>query len=1371
MMAGLLGWGRWRYLRCQQALHRSRNLLHRVQRLCHTGVYEYHCTDGSFHGSGWLPSLPVNDLKLEQIIALVHPDDLDQLDQTHAALKRATVGEEIEPSKYRLLVDGQIRHVLVFAEVLENSQGYRAIVQDVTDREQTLAQSQESQARYEALVHHSIQGITLVQNDRVVYVNPAVCVISGYSEEECKARTLAQQYELIHPEDRPGLLERKSRFEAGEAVEGHDEIRILAKDGQWRWIRSQTKWFTLNGRPARLNMMINVTDQKLAEASLREREKQLEMFVEHCPAAVAMVDCKMRYLAVSQRWKEDYRLGPEDLVGLSHYAVFPDLPERWKEVHQRCLAGACEKAEVEAFPRSDGSTDWIRWEIRPWLRADLSVGGIMILSEVITARQEAELALQASETNYRTLLQCASDAILVTNSQARVLESNLAGCRLFGFSRDEFSHLTLADLVADAEIDRLPLELARLQDGGVVTTEWTCRRKDGSLFSGEINATVLPDRRLMGTVRDITRRKQADDRIRQLNRLYAILSDINQTIVREHDPQVVLQSACQISIEKGGFGLAWIGLHQPSNGHLEVVAHAGADPETLQILKHLVEGDSPNCYFTHHALSTGQPCICNDVALDVHSAAWRSAALQRNYRAMASLPLKAGAQVVGTFNLYAAESEFFTPDEMNLLDELAMDLSFSLEVARREGEKRAAEARHARQREELIALTGQSGLVTGDVEAAMRQIVESAATTLDLARASIWRFHEDGSALQCADMFDSMSRSHSSGMVMVASDFLRDSQALVRAEQISVDEEVQESHVARLDVPIYVGGQLKGVLCQERRGSPRNWSTDEKTFAVAMSNLVSLSLESWQRRQAEEALHESEVRFRQVAENIQEVFWLTDLAKGQMLYVSPAYEKIWGRSCASLYASPKDWFDAIHADDRQRVRRAAESKQVIGEYNEWYRIVRPDGSVRWIHDRGFPVCDLNGNVVRIVGTAEDVTDQRQLEEQFRQSQKQEAIGQLAGGVAHDFNNILAVILIQTELSCAVEGTPHEVLEGLQEIHLAAQRAANLTRQLLAFSRRQTMQSQILDLNEIVAGLSNMLRRIVGEDVRVHLALSATPLQLRADAGMLDQVVMNLVVNARDAMPNGGQLTLETGLTHLTAQMAATHSDSEARAGGYACLGVSDTGTGIAPEVLSRMFDPFFTTKEPGKGTGLGLATVFGIVRQHHGIVDVKSEIGKGTTFQVLLPMTDRVESHAEQEPATPRSVGGRETILLVEDDPAVRLSTRALLERAGYTVIEAPDGVQALRIASERCHEAQSLPIQLLLTDMVLPEGISGRELARRFQEVNPQLPILFTSGYSPEIAGKEFTLLAGQRFLPKPASPQLLLETVRRSLDDFRPA
>ena len=511
-----------------------------------------------------------------------------------------------------------------------------------------------------------------------------------------------------------------------------------------------------------------------------------------------------------------------------------------------------------------------------------------------------------------------------------------------------------------------------------------------------------------------------------------------------------------------------------------------------------------------------------------------------------------------------------------------------------------------------------------------------------------------------------------------------------------------------------------------------------------------------ERKLAVENLQRSEEKFRQLAENIQEVFWITDTAKHRMEYVSPAYEKIWGRTCESLYAAPLTWIDAIHPEDRDRVLVAAREQQAEGTYDMEYRILRPDKAIRWIHDRAFPIRGEDGSVSRIVGTAEDITQRKRIEEQFRQVQKMEGIGQLAGGVAHDFNNILAVIQMQSEL-LRMGLAQSQVAD---EISATVQRAAALTRQLLLFSRQQVFQPSDMDLSESVASTTRMLKRILGETIKMQVRLASQPLFVHADPGMLDQILLNLVVNARDAMINGGQLIVETAAVEFD-ELAVLQSPQN-RLGSFVSLSVSDTGTGIPPEVLPKIFEPFFTTKGVGKGTGLGLATVFGIVQQHQGWVNVYSELGQGTTFRIYLP---RLQTPAGQQPtrtaATPLPRGD-EMLLLVEDDSSLRASVKHALSQLGYRVLEASTGRKAIEAWNSNKTE-----IRLVLTDLVMPDGMTGKELGERLVADNPRLKVVYMSGYSAEVIGKDFTLQEGTNFLTKPFEASKLAHTIRKNLSE----
>jgi two-component system cell cycle sensor histidine kinase/response regulator CckA len=513
-----------------------------------------------------------------------------------------------------------------------------------------------------------------------------------------------------------------------------------------------------------------------------------------------------------------------------------------------------------------------------------------------------------------------------------------------------------------------------------------------------------------------------------------------------------------------------------------------------------------------------------------------------------------------------------------------------------------------------------------------------------------------------------------------------------------------------------------------------------------------------ERKQVERALRESEERLRLITETITEVFWIATPDISRVLFVSPGYERVWRRTRTSLYDNPRSFLDSVHSDDRERVA-AVLSVQLAGEpFEHEYRIHQPEGSVRWIWDRGFPVRDDAGHLTCYVGVAQDITGRKQLENQLRQSQKMEAIGQLAGGVAHDFNNLLTIISGYGELvfEQLPEGDPLRVR--MASILKAAQTATSLTRQLLAFSRQQILTPRVLDLNHVVAEMHSMLERLIGENIELSTIPAPGLGEVKADPVQIEQILLNLSVNSRDAMPTGGKLIIETANVELDQNYAQQHIP--VTRGSYVMLSVSDTGTGMDSETQKRVFEPFFTTKEKGHGTGLGLSTVYGIVKQSGGYIWIYSELGRGTTFKVYLPRIDEPENVADLTTRPKNLSCGTESILFVDDSESIRKLGCEVLEARGYHVLKAENGAEALRIAQE--HPGT---LHLLLTDLVMP-GISGRVLAERMTELRPDIKVLYLSGYTDDTIVRHGEIGPNMRFFQKPFTPDALARRVREVLD-----
>jgi PAS domain S-box-containing protein len=635
----------------------------------------------------------------------------------------------------------------------------------------------------------------------------------------------------------------------------------------------------------------------------------------------------------------------------------------------------------------------------------------------------------------------------------------------------------------------------------------------------------------------------------------------------------------------------------------------------------------------------------------------------------------------------------------------------------------------------------------------------------------------------------------------------------------------------------------------------------------------------------ERTLRESEQRFRQITETIAEVFWVADSTISEMIYVSPAYEQIWGRSCASLYQHPKSFLEAVHPDDRSRVMATLARKSSGQPFDHEYRIIRPDGEIRWIWDRGFPVPNSQGPALRYVGAAQDitlrrnaedaireadertrfaletsnvgiweanlttgvsfwsevcermhgvapetfgrtyeaflnavhpddrqrvgdtieaavssrsaarfdyrtiwpdgttrqiqctahfifdeegrpcrgigfvtdVTEQRSLEEQLRQAQKMEAVGQLAGGIAHDFNNMLTAIIGNAELLLHDLPDSARQRRELQEVVKSAERAATLTQQLLAFSRKQVLAPRVLRVSDVVSGVTPMLRRLVRSSIDLRISLSEQG-HVKADAGQIEQVLMNLAVNARDAMKQGGLLTIET--SDVILDEASARAYPALQPGPHVVIAVSDTGHGMDAATQKHAFEPFFTTKPQGEGTGLGLATVYGIVKQSGGHIFLHSEVNKGTTFKVFLRRSDEPLSAPPDSVPAARPRAGHETILYVEDEEAVREFVHKILVRQGYHVHVVGDATGAFEFAQR--HRG---PIDLIFADVVLP-GMSGPALASELRQQHPESRVLFASGYTDKAIVHDGVLDADTAFLQKPFRADVLVTRVREVLD-----
>ena len=527
--------------------------------------------------------------------------------------------------------------------------------------------------------------------------------------------------------------------------------------------------------------------------------------------------------------------------------------------------------------------------------------------------------------------------------------------------------------------------------------------------------------------------------------------------------------------------------------------------------------------------------------------------------------------------------------------------------------------------------------------------------------------------------------------------------------------------------------------------------------ALPEGGVVMLSRDLTERRKVEQARAEAEIKYRMIVEQVAAISYIAEPGvNGRWFYVSPQIESILGYEPEEWLADAENWLQRIHPDDHAAVQEAEAAGMQGKSFQAEYRVIRKDGRTVWISDTA-TITGGSENHPVMEGIMVDISERKLMENQSQQARRMEAIGRLAGGIAHDFNNLLTIIKGYTELARQRTEGQSALRNDIEKIDDASERAAALVRQLLAFSRKQVLQPKNLDLNSVVSGLEQLLKRLMSEDVRMQVKMSPDLGIIKADPSQIEQVLMNLVVNARDAMPSGGKLIIETCNVDLDQTYAS--EQVSVKAGRYVMLAVSDTGSGMNAETVAHIFEPFFTTKGGMRGTGLGLSTTYGIVKQSGGYIWVYSEPQHGTTFKVYLPRIDEIAEAPEAARLRSTVRNGTETILLVEDDESVRDLTETVLTSYGYKVILTQDPQHAQAVAQS------GIEIHMVLTDVVMP-SMSGRDLVRILSAKYPHLRVLYMSGYSDDIISTDGVLDSGLAFLQKPFTPAALAQKVREVLD-----
>lgn len=1231
--------------------------------------------------------------------------------------------------------------------------GATVMVTDLTEQKRAEQALRDSEEFLRRTLESSPDCIKVLDLDaRLVSINETGrCLLEIDNPDDCRD---ADWLEVWKGADHEAATQAVAAARAGKTATFSGFCPTMEGTPKW-WEVQIAPILGADHRPERLLVISrDVTARRQAEDALRERSQRFEQLVEQASDIIYRTDVRGYFTYANPVAVRITGFSEAELVRM-HYLdlVRPDVRDEMRAFYLHQLHTATASTYRE-FPlvTATGEEIWIGQNLNLVSEAN-RVTGVQAVARDITKRyraeqalhaangemehriaartaelsetnealqaevaerQQAEAALRRSEQDYRGLFENAHDAILILNpADETVLEANPRASELYGLPRAELVGRSMISLSKHPNADSNRAD-ATLTAAAPFCFETTQYRGDGSEVQLEITATTVAYQgrsAILSINRDITERKRADEQLRGRLRIEGALARVSARLASSSS--AALEGVLREFGEAMEVDRAYVVLFRDGDPPKDAVHEwcaPGSEPRTHQLRLH--RSAVSNAWM--QSLAAGETLVVSDVdRLPDAAASERQSLRERGIRALLAVPVVADDQAIrGFLGFDAATPRAWSGEDTRVLGVL-------------------------------------SGMIATHL--ARREATDALARSEDYFRSLI----ENGSDIVA--VVDETATIH------------YESPSVAKVLGYSQAEVVGKSffEFAHPDDQTEVGGIFAGLIAESGslisvpvrvRRKDGAWRFMEAVATnllhlPAVRGVIINARDVTDRHQAEQTLRESEQRFRQLVEQAADAVVLHE-AGGRIMDVNQ-------RACDSLGYTRDELLSMNIAEIEE-----ASTSDLLGPHGPHDELPaartlegvhrRKDGSTFPVEVR-VGVVEMDG-VRRVLSLARDISERRSLEEQLLQAQKMEAVGKLAGGIAHDFNNLLTAIkgfaaLLRAELA------ENEPLQGyVAEIERAGTRAADLTRQLLAFSRKQVLQPIVLDLNCSVAGVEPMLRRLIGEDVELQAVLTPALGSVRADPGQIEQVIVNLAVNARDAMPTGGRLTLATRNADLDDAYVRTHVGM--RPGEYVVLSVSDTGMGMDRATRERIWEPFFTTKEQGKGTGLGLSTVYGIIRQSGGAVYVYSEVGRGTTFKIYLPRVDTpaiAPTPGASPTAAPR---GSETVLLVEDEAAVRTLARMVLRKSGYTVLEAADGEQALRALDEHGEG-----VDLLVTDVVMP-GMSGPVLAERLVARSPRTRVMFMSGYTDDAILHHGVPEAGIAFLEKPFLPHTLVRRVREVLD-----
>jgi PAS domain S-box-containing protein len=1347
------------------------------------------------------------DLSSLNIASVLDERDLSQGLQVINELIQTGFKKEL--SKYRLKhKNGGIVYVETQSSIIyRDGKPYaiQGIARDVTERKRTEEALQRSEERYRTILESIEDGYyeeDLAGN--FVFFNQAMCRIYGYPKEELLGLNYKQ---YTDKETAKKLFQVFNEIYRTGNPNNEYSYELIRKDGAKRYIEASASLKRdSSGKPTGFRGVVrDITERKRAEQALQESEETAKRLAQE-NAAVAEIgriisstfDIEKGY----EQFVEEVRklipfdrititkIDPKENIFIVLYKAGPHVAGRgagdavplagtaseWVFQHRSTLS-VCEQNREEMLGRMPGLLPIFKAGFHsmmfvPLISKDQVIGtlvlqavkqnaytkaeqklaekvshqiaGAVANAQLFSERNKAEEALRRSEEKYRNILESIEDGYYEVDLAGNFTFLNDAMCRIYRYPKEELIGMNNRQYTDEKNAKHVFQAFNKLYKTGVPIKglDYEIFRKDGTKAFTEVSVSLLRNSEgeaigFRGISRDVTERKRAEQALQEseetakrLAQENAIVAEIGRIVSSTLNIEEVYERFAEETRKLIPFDRITINLGDLKNNTSTTAYIAGIDVPGRRA------GDITSIVgtVTEEVTRTRSSLFIQGDNIDEVASRFPSLlpTFQAGLRSMIFVPLISKDQVIGVLSLRSLVPKAYTNQDVRLAESIGAQIAGAI-----------ANAQLFIQRKRI--------------EEALRQSEERYRTILEDIEDG---YYEVDLAGTFTFLNDSMSRIFG----------YPKEELLGMNNRQYTDKEVAKKVFQDFN-RIYKTGEHGRVIDYEitrKDGTKRYIGTSaslQKDSSGKPIGFRGIVQDITERMRAQEALRQSEERYRTILESIQDGYFEVDLA-GKFTFLND--------SMCRIFRYPKE--ELIGMNSRQ-YNDQENAKRIYQAFNKIYRtgepgrvfaneITRKDGTKAITELSASLIRNSEGKPIGFRGTTRDVTERNrveremaELQEQLRQSQKMEAVGRLAGGIAHDFNNLLTVMKGYSQLSLLDLKESDPLRENIQEIEKATQRATDLTRQLLAFSRRQILNLKVLDLNALLKDLDKMLRRIIGEDIELVTLLSENLGRVKIDPNQIEQVVFNLAANARDAMPSGGKLTIETADVELDETYA--HAHVSVIPGHYVMLSVSDTGVGMSQEVKERVFEPFFTTKEQGKGTGLGLSMVYGIVKQSNGNIWVYSEPGHGTAFKIYLPRTEEEVDASHEREKTDFFPRGSETVLLVEDDELVRDLASRLLKQLGYRVLEAADGEEGLRVAQE--HNGET--IHLLLTDAVMPH-MGGKELSDQLKILRPDVKVLYTSGYTDETIVHHGVLDPNTHFLQKPFSPRTLSQKVREALE-----